>query len=104
LVGDKVIKYIPLIYLILISLVTIIVTVYDKKAATLYPRNRIPENTLILLAILGGSVAELFTMRKIRHKTRHNKFMIGLPVIIVLQIALIIIIWAMHIGILNFPF
>lgn len=98
------IKYIVLIYIICISLVTVAVTVYDKKAATLYPRNRIPENTLILLAILGGSVAELFTMRKIRHKTRHNKFMIGLPVIIVLQLALIITIYALHSGILNFPF
>ncbi len=98
------IKYIVLIYIICISLVTVAVTVYDKKAAKLYPRNRIPENVLILLAVLGGSIAEFLTMRKIRHKTKHNKFMIGLPVIIALQILIIIIIIALRTGILNFAF
>ncbi len=78
------IKYI-LIYLLVVSLITVIVTMYDKKAAKKFKKHRIPENTLLVLAFLGGSVAELLTMHKIRHKTKHKKFMIGLPAIIVLQ-------------------
>ena len=72
-------------YLAVISLVTVIVTVYDKIAAKKRPKHRVRENTLLLLAVLGGGVAELVTMLLIRHKTRHKKFMIGLPVIIAAQ-------------------
>ena len=70
-------------------MVAIIVTIYDKIAAKKRPKHRIRENTLLLLAILGGAAAELVTMLLIRHKTRHKKFMIGLPVIIVAQAAAI---------------
>ena len=81
-------KYI-LIYFAVISLITAIVTVYDKKAAKKFPKNRVPEKVLFILAFLGGSVAELFTMLKIRHKTKHKSFMIGLPAIIILQVAVV---------------
>ena len=77
-----------------ISLVTVIVTVYDKIAAKKRPKHRIRENTLLLLALLGGGVAEFATMLLIRHKTKHKKFMIGLPVIIAAQavaVALVIL-------------
>ncbi len=84
-------KYV-LIYFLIISLITVAVTVYDKKAAKKFPKNRIPEKVLFALAILGGSVAEFLTMLKIRHKTKHLKFMVGLPVIFVLQAAIIIVI------------
>lgn len=80
-----------IIYILCISLVTAIITAYDKRAAKKYPKHRVPENVLLMLAIAGGSVAELLTMLKIRHKTKHKKFMIGLPVIIVLQTIVIII-------------
>ena len=73
---------ISLIYIAVISIVTVIVTVYDKIAAKKRPRHRVPENTMLLLAVLGGGLAEYITMLLIRHKTRHRKFMIGLPVII----------------------
>lgn len=76
----------------LISLITVVITVYDKKAAKKFPKNRIPEKVLFALAIAGGSVAEFLTMLKIRHKTKHPKFMVGLPVIFGLQIAIIILI------------
>ena len=76
----------------LISLITVVITVYDKKAAKKFPKNRIPEKVLFALAIAGGSVAEFLTMLKIRHKTKHSKFMVGLPVIFGLQIAIIILI------------
>lgn len=80
-----------IIYILCISLVTAIITAYDKRAAKKYPKHRVPENVLLMLAIAGGSVAELLTMLKIRHKTKHKKFMIGLPVSIVLQTIVIII-------------
>ena len=80
------------IYILCISLVTAIKTAYDKRDAKKYPKNRIPENVLLMLAIAGGSIAELLTMLKIRHKTKHKKFMIGLPVIIVLQMIAVIIV------------
>ena len=77
--------FISLGYWAAISVITVIVTIYDKIAAKERPRHRVPENTLLLLAILGGGLAEYITMLLIRHKTRHRKFMIGLPVIILLE-------------------
>ena len=75
-----------LIYFAVISLITIIVTAYDKKASKKWTKHRIPEKVLFSLAIMGGSVAEYLTMLKIRHKTKHKSFMIGLPIIILLQV------------------
>lgn len=77
------------IYLIVISLITIIFTVSDKKRAIKH-KYRVPEAKLFLLAFLGGAIAEYLTMKKIRHKTKHKQFMIGLPAIIILQIASVI--------------
>ncbi len=70
----------------IISLITAFVTVYDKISAKKSAR-RIPERTLFILAFLGGSFAEYLTMRLIRHKTLHKRFMIGLPLIMLLQLA-----------------
>ena len=72
-------------YLELISLISVIVCIYDKIAAKHNPRHRTRERTLLLLSALGGSVAMLLTMLVIRHKTRHVKFMLGIPVIILIQ-------------------
>ncbi len=77
------------LYLLIISIFAAIITVYDKIAAKKLPRNRIPEKTLMLTGFLGGAAAEYVTMQLIRHKTRHKKFMIGLPLMIVLHAALI---------------
>ena len=84
---------IALCYAAVISLVTVIVTVYDKIAAKKRPRHRVPENTLLLLAVLGGGPAEYLTMQIIRHKTKHKKFMVGLPVIILLEAAAVGLVW-----------
>ena len=75
-------------YLVAISLVSIVVCIYDKFAAKHNPRHRTREATLLLLSALGGSVAMFITMQIIRHKTKHVKFMVGIPVIFVLQVAL----------------
>ena len=88
-----------LIYLAVISALSLIVTVYDKIAAKKMPRHRTREATLLIMSALGGSAAMLLTMLLIRHKTKHVKFMLGIPVIILLQIAAV---WALlHFGILT---
>ncbi len=80
------------IYIAAISLISVIACYCDKKAAKRKKR-RISEKTLLTLSLLGGAVAMYAMMRIIRHKTRHNKFMIGLPLIILLQIAALILIY-----------
>ena len=74
------------IYLAVINLVAVVVTMHDKRAAKRNKR-RVPENTLLLLSALGGSAAMFITMQLIRHKTKHMKFMLGIPAMIVLQLA-----------------
>lgn len=53
---------------------------------------RIPESVLLLSAAIGGSVGALTAMFLFRHKTQHKKFTIGVPVILALQIAGILLI------------
>ena len=74
-------------YLILINALGFLLMLVDKfKAKTnLW---RIPEATLMLVAALGGSIGSLAGMYLVRHKTKHPKFSIGIPVILVLQILL----------------
>jgi len=82
-----------LAYLVVISVVAIIITVRDKSIAKRNEnlerkKRRVPERTLLIIAALGGSLAMYITMHKIRHKTKHAKFMIGIPVIMFLQVAI----------------
>ncbi|MBQ7828387.1 MAG: DUF1294 domain-containing protein [Clostridia bacterium] len=74
-----------LIYLGIMSLVSVIVTLWDKRVSKIPGRRRVPEKTLLTLSALGGSVAMYITMLMIRHKTKHPKFMIGIPAIIIAQ-------------------
>lgn len=77
-----------LIYFTFITLLSVLLTLYDKFAAKkhLY---RVSEFTLMFTGLLGGAFAEYLTMLIIRHKTKHKKFMVGLPVEIVLHILII---------------
>jgi uncharacterized membrane protein YsdA (DUF1294 family) len=86
---EKYVLPVCLIYFAAISLVALFVTVYDKWAAKKRPKHRTPERTLLIISALGGSVFMYLTMKVIRHKTQHKKFMIGIPVIIFLQLAAI---------------
>ncbi|MCR5627379.1 MAG: DUF1294 domain-containing protein [Lachnospiraceae bacterium] len=61
----------------------------DKKKAE-RDAWRISEFTLFLVAILGGSIGSILGMYVFRHKTKHPLFVIGMPVIILLQIAVFI--------------
>lgn len=73
-------------YILIISLISVVVCFWDKKISK---KNRvelrIPESVLLGLSALGGSVAMLACMLVIRHKTKHVKFMLGIPLIIILQ-------------------
>lgn len=73
-----------IIYLGVVSMISMIVTVVDK-VRSIKGNWRVPENTLILLSALGGSLAMYLTMHIIRHKTRHIKFMLGIPIIMLFQ-------------------
>ena len=77
------------IYLAVISFVSIVATVADKIKAK-RGAWRISEAALLGLSAVGGSLAMIVTMLLIRHKTRHAKFMVGIPFIILLQIAVAI--------------
>lgn len=81
-----------LIYWIAISIVSVFFTIKDKIAAKNH-KWRTPEAVLMLLGLFGGAEAMYITMKTIRHKTLHKKFMIGLPAEIALHIALIIVIF-----------
>ena len=54
---------------------------------------RVPERTLFLLAILGGSVGALLGMRVFHHKTLHRAFRFGIPAILALQVLLPLGLW-----------
>ena len=77
-----------LYYLIVINVVTFLVYGIDKWKAK-RSKWRIPEATLLVLAIIGGSIGALLGMKVWRHKTQHKKFKYGLPLILLGQIALI---------------
>ena len=75
-------------YLAAVSLLAVIVTVFDKRRAICGGR-RVQEATLLLISLCGGSAAMLITMQINRHKTRHVNFMLGIPLIIAAQVALL---------------
>lgn len=76
-----------LFYLLTINAVGFVIMLADKRKAQ---KNqwRIPEATLITVALLGGSVGSLAGMRLFRHKTRKPKFYIGIPLILAAQLIL----------------
>ena len=89
-IENNKILFIALLYFAVVSLISVIVCVYDKVVSK---RNqvelRVPEKMLLFLSFIGGSVAMFITMLLIRHKTKHVKFMVGIPLIMLLQTAAI---------------
>ena len=82
------------IYLVIINVLTLLLMLIDKQNA-IHKRRRIPEKTLLLIAAAGGSLGELCGMYLFRHKTRHLKFTIGLPILLALHIILFPLLWAL---------
>ena len=77
-----------LYYLIAINIVTFLVDGIDKWKAK-QGSWRISEATLLILAVIGGSIGALLGMKIWHHKTMHKKFKYGLPLILIIQIILI---------------
>ncbi len=75
------------LYFLIISLASITMCCCDKAFAQKGMR-RISEKALFGVSIFGGAIFMYFTMRMIRHKTKHKRFMIGLPIIIFLQLTM----------------
>ena len=78
-------------YLVIINIAGFAAMGFDKKKAKLDKR-RIPEKTLFLLSIIGGSIGTLAGMYSFRHKTKHWYFVVGMPLIPVLQIVAVVMI------------
>lgn len=76
-----------LIYLLIIN-ITAFIAYYRDKCKAKAKAWRTSEATLLLLAVLGGSIGAWAAMRIFRHKTNHPQFYIGVPLILFLQIAL----------------
>ena len=75
------------LYLLLINSVAVVITVHDKLAA-IHQRRRVPEKVLLLISALGGAPEMYITMLIIRHKTRKPLFMVGIPLIFIVELAL----------------
>ena len=78
-----------LLYLLLINAAAFLLMLVDKLKAK-KNRWRIPERTLFGSALLGGSVGAILGMYTFRHKTRHLSFTLGMPAILIAQVALAI--------------
>ena len=78
------------IYLVLINLVGFFAMMIDKGRAK-RGAWRIPEKTLFTIAIVFGSFGVSLGMKQFRHKTKHKSFVIGIPVIEVVQVILVLV-------------
>lgn len=84
---------------LIISLIAVIITILDKHRAKTRGW-RVPEKTLLLISAFGGSIAMYLIMLLIRHKTKHLKFMLGIPFIFIIQC--IVIYFAIKYGVLRY--
>lgn len=81
------IKTLLTIYLLIVNIVGFIMSAADKSAAKKH-KWRVPEKNLFAVSLLGGAVGTYISMLLFRHKTKHKRFMIGIPLIILAQIFL----------------
>ena len=78
------------LYLLEINVVALILGAVDKIRART-GKWRVPEGTLLLSAALGGAAGLLLTMLLLRHKTKHKKFILGVPAILLAQVLLLLL-------------
>ncbi len=81
-----------LIYVVCINLAGAVAALLDKRRAK-RGTWRISERTLFVFCVCGGCPGVYLTMRAVRHKTRHKRFMLGIPAIFIIQIAIILMIY-----------
>ena len=80
------------IYLLIVNILGFAFMGIDKRRA-IRSAFRIPEATLFAIAILGGSIGSILGMHLFRHKTKHWYFLFGMPIILILQIALVVLLY-----------
>ncbi len=80
-----------LLYLLIVNALAFLLMLADKRKAQ-KKLWRIPESTLLLSAAIGGSIGALAGMYTFRHKTKHLKFTLGVPAILFLQIAAVLLV------------
>jgi len=83
----KMIKF-ALYYLVLINLIGIIIMAYDKCRAINH-KWRVPEAHLFFIAVIFGSLGSILGMFLFHHKTKHLKFTIGMPLILIIQLVIL---------------
>ena len=80
------------IYLLILNILGFALMGIDKRRSV-RGAFRIPEATLFAIAILGGSIGSILGMHLFRHKTKHWYFLFGMPIILILQIALVVLLY-----------
>ena len=81
-----------ILYVVIMNILGVTVMGIDKYKAQ-HKLWRIPEKTLFLVTILGGSIGTWAGMYLFRHKTKHWYFVVGMPLILAVQVVLAIVIW-----------
>ena len=78
-----------LAYLGIINLISFLIMGNDKRKSK---RNsfRTPESVLFLLALMGGSIGSILGMSIFRHKTKHWYFVVGMPLILIIQVGIVV--------------
>ena len=79
-----------IIYLLIINVLAFLLMLVDKKNS-IKRKRRIPEMIFIAFAVIGGSLGVLAAMDVLRHKTRHRRFTVGIPLILLAQAAIVFV-------------
>ena len=88
------VKVLYILYLIAFNTASFIMMGIDKNAA-IKGNYRIPERTLMALSAFGGSLGAITGMLVFRHKTKHKKFVIGVPLLMVFNAAIAYVVFAL---------
>lgn len=80
-----------IVYILTINLIGFMLMGIDKYKAK-KRAFRIPEATLFIVAVIGGSIGSILGMKLFRHKTRHRRFVWGMPAILIFQVIIILLV------------
>ena len=94
------IRFLPVIYLAVINIAAFAVFGVDKWRAA-RDQWRVQERTVFILALLGGSIGAVLGMHVFHHKTRKWYFRFGIPAILILQIAAVVLFFAWDLGLFS---
>ena len=86
------------VYLIIVNLAAFLLMGVDKQKARHHAC--ISESTLFTAALIGGSIGSILGMQIFRHKTRHPAFVIGMPLILLVQLAFVVLLWRLPVPVL----